>query len=68
MKKREDMIRDVHQRIDAYETEHRAKRAKVRKAFPALAAIIAAKPISVPQSINILLPCILLGELLSIAV
>lgn len=41
MKKREDMIRDIHQRIDEYETDQRAKRAKVRKVFPALAAITA---------------------------
>ena len=41
MKKREDMIRDNHQRIDEYETEQRAKRAKVRKVFPALAAVTA---------------------------
>ena len=41
MKKREDMIRDIHQRIDEYETDQRAKRAKVRKAFPALAAVTA---------------------------
>lgn len=42
MKKHEDMIRDIHQRIDEYETEQRAKRAKVKKVFPALAAITAA--------------------------
>ena len=42
MKKHEDMIRDIHQRIDEYETEQRAKRTKVKKSFPALAAITAA--------------------------
>lgn len=42
MKKREEMIRDIHQRIDEYETEQRVKRTKVKKSFPALAAITAA--------------------------
>ncbi|SFC95749.1 hypothetical protein [Ruminococcus albus] len=41
MKKREEMIRDIHKRIDEYETEQRAKRTKVKKSFPALAAITA---------------------------
>ena len=31
MKSREEMIRDIHQRIDAYETEHRAKKAKIQR-------------------------------------
>ena len=41
MKTYEEMARDVLHRMDEYETEQRAKRAKVRKVFPVLAAITA---------------------------
>ena len=41
MKNYEEMARDVLHRMDEYETEQRAKRAKVRKVFPVLAAITA---------------------------
>ena len=47
MKKREEMLRDLHRRMDEYESERRMKRAKVTKVAASVTPVCAAAVVGV---------------------